>query len=111
MRGWRRVLSKALAGLLEQLLPLSREPFPGHLRRVMRFNLLAGDDEGRHITEPITHLLPHPGLLPSTDPKRYLLGLPQDYAVLDAHMTRMSASSRWAWSSLWMLPVSVRISA
>jgi hypothetical protein len=41
-----------------------------------------GDDEGRHIAEPITHLLFHPGLLPATSAERYLLGLAQDCSAL-----------------------------
>ncbi|MNF66623.1 hypothetical protein D3C84_484190 [compost metagenome] len=40
------------------------------------------DDVGRHVAEPITHLLLHPGLLPTTGAERYLLGLAQDGATL-----------------------------
>ncbi|MNC46082.1 hypothetical protein D3C75_950800 [compost metagenome] len=41
-----------------------------------------GDDEGRHLAEPIEHLLFHPGLLPATGAERYLLSLTQDRATL-----------------------------
>jgi hypothetical protein len=41
-----------------------------------------GVDEGRHIAEPITHLLLHPGFLPTTGAERHLFGLAQDCPAL-----------------------------
>src|SRR5450830_1163722 len=40
------------------------------------------DDESRHVAKPITHLLLHPGFLPTTSAERYLLGLAQDCPAL-----------------------------
>lgn len=41
-----------------------------------------GDDEGRHIAEPITHLLLHPCFLPATGAERYLFSLTQNCSAL-----------------------------
>ncbi len=41
-----------------------------------------GDDESRHLAEPVTYLLLHPGLLPAPGTEDYLLGLTKYSASL-----------------------------